>query len=75
MWLHGSQLGQRALHDIFEERTLRHGPAQQADLPPGVVNIVTGPRDDLARVLAAHDEVAAMWMVGGDLAAVEKAAA
>ncbi|GHG16080.1 aldehyde dehydrogenase family protein [Paracoccus aerius] len=45
-----------------------------SDLPGGVVNIVTGPRDDLARVLAAHDEVAAMWMVGGDLAAVEKAA-
>lgn len=45
-----------------------------SDLPAGVVNIVTGPRDDLAKTLAAHDEVAAMWMVGGDLAAVEKAA-
>ena len=45
-----------------------------SDLPGGVVNIVTGPRDDLAKVLAAHDEVAAMWMVGGDLAAVERAA-
>ncbi len=45
-----------------------------SDLPGGVVNIVTGPRDDLAKTLAAHDEVAAMWMVGGDLAAVEKAA-
>ncbi|MTE00933.1 aldehyde dehydrogenase family protein [Paracoccus sp. YIM 132242] len=45
-----------------------------SDLPGGVVNIVTGPRDDLAKTLAAHDEVAAMWMVGGDLAAVERAA-
>ncbi|SNR38290.1 aldehyde dehydrogenase family protein [Paracoccus sediminis] len=45
-----------------------------SDLPGGVVNIVTGPRDDLARVLAAHDDVAAMWAVGGDLAAVEQAA-
>ncbi|MFV0303788.1 MAG: aldehyde dehydrogenase family protein, partial [Paracoccus sp. (in: a-proteobacteria)] len=32
-----------------------------SDLPAGVVNIVTGARDDLAPVLAAHDEVAAMW--------------
>ncbi|WEF23750.1 aldehyde dehydrogenase family protein [Paracoccus sp. S3-43] len=45
-----------------------------SDLPGGVVNIVTGPRDDLARTLAAHDEVAAMWMIGGDLTTVEKAA-
>lgn len=45
-----------------------------SDLPGGVVNIVTGPRDDLARTLAAHDGVAALWMVGGDLAAVERAA-
>lgn len=45
-----------------------------SDLPGGVVNIITGPRDDLAKTLAAHDEVAAMWMVGGDLAAVERAA-
>ncbi|WP_347140064.1 aldehyde dehydrogenase family protein [Paracoccus sp. SSK6] len=45
-----------------------------SDLPGGVVNIVTGPRDDLAKTLAAHDEVAAMWMVGGNLAAAEKAA-
>ena len=45
-----------------------------SDLPGGVVNIVTGPRGDLAQTLAAHDEVAALWMVGGDLAAVERAA-
>lgn len=45
-----------------------------SDLPGGVVNIMTGPRYDLAKTLAAHDEVAAMWMVGGDLAAVEQAA-
>ena len=35
-----------------------------SDLPGGVVNIVTGPRDDLARVLADHDDVAAMWYAG-----------
>ena len=36
-----------------------------SDLPGGVVNIVTGPKDELARVLARHDEVAALWYVGG----------
>uniref|UniRef100_UPI0039E2DD72 aldehyde dehydrogenase family protein n=1 Tax=Phaeovulum sp. TaxID=2934796 RepID=UPI0039E2DD72 len=35
-----------------------------SDLPGGVVNIVTGPRDDLARTLAEHDDVAAMWYCG-----------
>ncbi|MCV2866029.1 aldehyde dehydrogenase family protein [Albidovulum sediminicola] len=35
-----------------------------SDLPGGVVNIVTGPRDDLAKTLAAHDDVAAMWYCG-----------
>ena len=36
-----------------------------SDLPGGVVNIVTGVRDDLARVLADHDDVAAVWYAGG----------
>ena len=31
---------------------------------PGVVNIVTGPRDALARVLAEHDDVDALWYAG-----------
>ncbi|HVS01736.1 MAG TPA: aldehyde dehydrogenase family protein [Thermoanaerobaculia bacterium] len=35
-----------------------------SDLPGGVVNIVTGERDTLARVLAEHDEVAAVWYFG-----------
>ncbi|MFD1882733.1 aldehyde dehydrogenase family protein [Paracoccus pacificus] len=32
-----------------------------SDLPGGVVNIVTGPHADLAKTLAQHDEVAAIW--------------
>ena len=35
-----------------------------SDVPGGVVNIVTGVQDELAEVLAKHDEVAAMWYVG-----------
>ena len=35
-----------------------------SDVPGGVINIVTGGRDALTAVLAAHDEVDAMWYVG-----------
>lgn len=35
-----------------------------AGLPAGVVTFVSGPRDDLAAVLAGHDEVAALWYCG-----------
>ncbi|HEX6434988.1 MAG TPA: aldehyde dehydrogenase family protein [Gemmatimonadales bacterium] len=35
-----------------------------SDLPAGVVNIVTGNRDELAAVLAAHDDVDGMWYFG-----------
>jgi aldehyde dehydrogenase (NAD+) len=48
-----------------------------SDVPGGVVNIVTGDRDELARTLAEHDDVAAIWY-HGDLAGsgmVEKASA
>ncbi|HEV2291729.1 MAG TPA: aldehyde dehydrogenase family protein [Gemmatimonadales bacterium] len=37
---------------------------ETSDLPAGVINIVTGPRDELAQVLAAHDDVDAMWYFG-----------
>jgi aldehyde dehydrogenase (NAD+) len=35
-----------------------------SDVPAGVVNIVTGVPDELARVLAAHDDVDAIWYFG-----------
>ncbi len=35
-----------------------------SDLPAGVVNIVTGPRDPLMQTLASHDEVNAVWYWG-----------
>lgn len=35
-----------------------------SDLPAGVVNIITGPRDELAKTLADHDDVAALWYAG-----------
>jgi aldehyde dehydrogenase (NAD+) len=37
---------------------------ETSDVPGGVINIVTGPRDTLARVLADHDDVDALWYVG-----------
>ncbi|WP_306132065.1 aldehyde dehydrogenase family protein [Roseivivax marinus] len=38
---------------------------ETSDVPAGVVNIVTGPRDELAKTLAQHDGVDGMWYVGG----------
>ena len=32
-----------------------------SDVPAGAVNIITGERDALAKVLAQHDDVAALW--------------
>ncbi|MBN9060059.1 MAG: aldehyde dehydrogenase family protein [Rhizobiales bacterium] len=46
-----------------------------SDVPAGVVNIVTGERDVLAKTLAEHDDVAALWYFGSKAgsALVEKA--
>ena len=38
---------------------------ETSDVPAGVVNIVTGRRDELAKVLAEHDDVDAIWYFGG----------
>ncbi len=48
-----------------------------SDLPGGVLNIVTGPRDELAEVLAAHDDVDGIWYWGAaaGAAAVERLSA
>ena len=50
---------------------------ETSDVPAGVVNIVTGERDPLAKTLADHDDVAAHWYVGSAAgsAAVELASA
>jgi aldehyde dehydrogenase (NAD+) len=50
---------------------------ETSDVPAGVVNIVAGERDTLAKTLAEHDEVAAHWYVGSadGGAMVEKASA
>ncbi|HEX9942243.1 MAG TPA: aldehyde dehydrogenase family protein [Thermoanaerobaculia bacterium] len=46
-----------------------------SDVPAGVINIVTGSRDALAGVLAAHDDVDSVWYFGSrdGSAAVERA--
>lgn len=37
-----------------------------SDVPGGVVNIITGPRTDLAGVLASHDDVDGLWYFAND---------
>ena len=48
-----------------------------SDVPAGVINIVTGDREALARTIAEHDDVAAIWYFGtmAGSAAVERASA
>ena len=35
-----------------------------SDVPAGVVNIVTGDREELAKTIAEHDDIAAFWYFG-----------
>ncbi len=37
---------------------------ETSDVPPGTFNIVTGHRDELASVLAEHDDVDGLWYAG-----------
>jgi len=50
---------------------------ETSDVPDGVVNIVTGSRDALAKVLAEHDDVEGVWYFGSreGVKAVELASA
>jgi aldehyde dehydrogenase (NAD+) len=54
-----------------------YGVIETSDVPDGVVNIVTGSKDGLAKVLAEHDDVDGVWYCGGAAGAkaVELAAA
>src|SRR6266481_3885617 len=42
-----------------------------SDVPTGVINIVTGAKDALAKVLAEHDDVDAVWYFGSQAAGAE----
>jgi aldehyde dehydrogenase (NAD+) len=50
---------------------------ETSDTPAGTINIVTGERDELAKTLAEHDDVDAVWYAGPEAgwALVEKASA
>ena len=54
-----------------------YGVLETSDLPDGVINIVTGDREALARVLAEHLDVDAVWYWGtaAGVKAVEEASA
>ena len=44
---------------------------ETSDVPDGVINIVTGPREELTAVLAAHDDVDGVWHFGSREGAAE----
>jgi aldehyde dehydrogenase (NAD+) len=62
-----SPLSATDLYQVFET----------SDIPAGVINIVTGARDTLAAVLAAHDDIDGIWYFGSraGIKAVEEASA
>jgi aldehyde dehydrogenase (NAD+) len=41
---------------------------ETSDVPAGVINIVTGSREDLTKTLADHDDVDALWVFGSKTA-------
>jgi aldehyde dehydrogenase (NAD+) len=54
-----------------------YGVLETSDVPDGVINIVTGGKDALAKVLAEHDDVEGLWYFGSrdGVRAVEYASA
>ena len=44
---------------------------ETSDVPAGVINIVTGSKDELSKVLADHLDVDALWYFGNQVAAAE----
>ena len=61
--------GQHGDRDSVAERIRSPRPTsisvlETSDVPAGVVNIVTGDKDALAKVLAEHDDVDAVWYFG-----------
>src|SRR5256885_13951268 len=44
---------------------------EASDVPAGVINIVTGAKDALTKVLAEHDDVDAVWYFGNQTAGAE----
>jgi aldehyde dehydrogenase (NAD+) len=42
-----------------------YGVLETSDVPAGVINIVTGAKDALAKTLAEHDDVEGFWYFGG----------
>ncbi|HEX9392020.1 MAG TPA: aldehyde dehydrogenase family protein [Usitatibacteraceae bacterium] len=50
---------------------------ETSDVPAGTINVVTGDRDELAKTLAEHDDVDAIWYAGSAAGqtAVQKASA
>ncbi len=61
-------MGNRAVAIASQSRPLVAARLYQvletSDIPAGVANLLTGERDALAKVLAEHDDVAALWYCG-----------
>ncbi len=59
-----SSRGSLAVTDLYQV-------LDTSDVPGGVINIITGPVNELAPVLAAHDDVDGLWYFGSAEGSVE----
>lgn len=48
-----------------------YGLFETSDVPAGAINIITGERDQLAKVLARHDGVDGLWYFGSQVGSAE----
>ena len=79
LWAPAAAMGNRVVIVPSERHPLSatdfYQVLETSDMPHGVVNIVTGGRDGLARVLAEHRGVDAVWYFGADARRIEEASA
>jgi aldehyde dehydrogenase (NAD+) len=79
LWAPAVAMGNRVVIVPSEKHALAatdfYQVLETSDMPPGVVNIVTGGRDELSKTLAEHRGVDAMWYFGANGKKIEQASA
>jgi aldehyde dehydrogenase (NAD+) len=79
LWAPAVAMGNRVVVVPSEKHALAatdfYQVLETSDMPAGVINIVTGGREELAKTLSEHRAVEAMWYFGPDGRKVEAASA
>ena len=79
LWAPAVAMGNRVVIVPSEKHALAatdfYQVLETSDMPAGVINIVTGGRDELSKTLAEHRGVDAMWYFGANGKKIEQASA